>query len=220
MVHKFEASFEFARPENCYPPHAGGVFRLVLFDVLSCITDPHLLPISAIPAMPVIGYLTTGSPESDAVPFLAAFRQGLGEIGYVEGRNVAIEYCWAEFQMDRLPEMAGDLVRRPVTAIAAIGGTPTALVAKAATSAIPVVFYLGVDPVEFGLVASLNRPGGNMTGVAALQANLVAKRVELLHELVSKAAVVALLINPANRYSETEARVAQDAASSLGLQLQ
>ena len=90
-------------------------------------------------AMPVIGYLTTGSPESDAVPFLAAFRQGLGEIGYVEGRNVAIEYCWAEFQMDRLPEMAGDLVRRPVTAIAAIGGTPTALVAKAATSAIPVV---------------------------------------------------------------------------------
>jgi putative tryptophan/tyrosine transport system substrate-binding protein len=171
-------------------------------------------------AMPVIGYLTTGSPESDAVPFLAAFRQGLGEIGYVEGRNVAIEYCWAEFQMDRLPEMAGDLVRRPVTAIAAIGGTPTALVAKAATSAIPVVFYLGVDPVEFGLVASLNRPGGNMTGVAALQANLVAKRVELLQELVPKAAVVALLINPANRYSETEARVAQDAASSLGLQLQ
>ena len=141
--------------------------------------------------LPVIGYLTTGSPESDAVPFLAAFRQGLGEIGYVEVRNVAIEYCWAEFQMDRLPEMAGDLVRRPVTAIAAIGGTPTALVAKAATSAIPVVFYLGVDPVEFGLVASLNRPGGNMTGVAALQANLVAKRVELLHELVSKAAVVA-----------------------------
>jgi putative tryptophan/tyrosine transport system substrate-binding protein len=171
------------------------------------------------PTIPVIGYLTTGSPESDAVPFLAAFRQGLGEIGYVEGRNVAIEYRWAGFQMDRLPEMASDLVRRPVTAIAAIGGTPTALVAKAATAAIPVVFYLGIDPVEFGLVASLNRPGGNMTGVAALQADLVAKRLEHLHELVPKAAVVALLVNPANRYSETETRVAEDGARSLGLRL-
>jgi putative ABC transport system substrate-binding protein len=171
------------------------------------------------PAIPVIGYLTTGSPESDAVPFLAAFRRGLGELGFVEGQNVAIDYRWAEFQMDRLPEMAADLVRRSVAAIAAIGGTPTALVAKAATSTIPIIFYLGIDPVQFGLVASLNRPGRNMTGVAALQADLVAKRVELLHELVPKAAIVALLVNPTNRYTETETQVAHDAARSLGLEL-
>jgi putative ABC transport system substrate-binding protein len=170
-------------------------------------------------AMPTIGYLTTGSPESDAVPFLAAFHQGLGETGHVEGKNVAIEYRWAEFQMDRLPAMAADLVRRPVAAIAAIGGTPTALVAKVATSTIPIVFYLGIDPVQSGLVASLNRPGGNMTGVAALQAELVVKRVELLHELAPKAAAIALLVNPSNRYTETETLVAQDGARSLGLQL-
>jgi putative ABC transport system substrate-binding protein len=169
--------------------------------------------------MPVVGYLTTGSPESDAVPFLVAFRRGLGETGYVEGQNVAIDYRWAEFQMDRLPEMAADLVRRPVAAIAAIGGTPTALVAKAATSTIPIIFYLGIDPVQFGLVASLNRPGRNMTGVAALQADLVAKRVEALHELVPKATIVALLVNPTNIYTETETQVAQEGARSFGLQL-
>jgi len=171
------------------------------------------------PAMPVIGYLTTGTPESDAVPFLAAFREGLRATGHIEGKNVAIEYRWAEFQMDRLPLLAADLVRRQVAAIAAIGGTPTALVAKAATSTIPVVFYLGIDPVRFGLIASLNRPGGNMTGVAALQAELVAKRVELLHELVPKATAIALLVNPTNRYTETETQVTQDGVRALGLQL-
>ena len=169
--------------------------------------------------MPVIGYLSTGTLESDAVPFLAAFRQGLGETGYIEGQNVAIEYRLAEFQNDRLPAMAADLVRRSVTAIATIGGTPPALVAKAATSTIPIVFYSGVDPVQFGLVASLNRPGGNVTGVAALQAALIAKRIELLHETVPKASVVALLVNPTNRYTETETQVLYDGARSLGLQL-
>jgi putative tryptophan/tyrosine transport system substrate-binding protein len=131
------------------------------------------------PARPVIGYLTTGSPESDTLP-LAAFRQGLSETGYAETQNVAIEYRWAEFQYERLLAMAADLVRRPVNAIATVGGTPPAVAAKAATSTIPVVFYVGVDPVKFGLVASLNRPGGNMTGVAGLQTDLVTKRVELL----------------------------------------
>jgi ABC-type uncharacterized transport system substrate-binding protein len=170
-------------------------------------------------AMPVIGYLSTGTPETDAIPFLAAFRQGLGETGYIEGQNVAIEYRWAEFKNERLPAMAADLIRRPVTVIATIGGTPPALVAKAATSTIPVVFYSGVDPVQFGLVASLNRPGGNLTGIAALQSDLVAKRIELLHETVSKASVVALLVNPTNRYTETETKIFYDSARSLGLQL-
>lgn len=169
--------------------------------------------------LPVIGYLTTGSPQSDTVTFLPAFRKGLSEIGYVEGQNVAIEYRWGEFQYERLPSMAADLVQRHVNVIAAIGGTPPALVAKAATSSTPIVFYLGIDPVQFGLVASLNRPGGNITGVAALQADLIAKRIELLHELVPRVADVALLVNPSNRYTETELQVLNDSARSLGLQL-
>ena len=170
-------------------------------------------------AMPVIGYLSTGTPETDAVPYLVAFRQGLRETGYIEGQNVAIEYRWAEFKNERLPAMAADLVRRSVAVIATIGGTPPALVAKAATSTIPVVFYSGVDPVQFGLVASLNRPGGNLTGIAALQGGLIAKRIEVLHETVPKASVVALLVNPTNRYTETETQIFYDSARSLGLQL-
>jgi putative ABC transport system substrate-binding protein len=172
------------------------------------------------PAMPVIGYLSTGTLKSDATFYLAPFRQGLGETGYVEGQNVAIEYRWAEFQNDRLPEMAADLVRHSASVIATIGGTPPALAAKAATSTIPIVFYSGVDPVQFGLVASLNRPGGNLTGIAALQAELIAKRIELLHETVPKASVLALLVNPTNRYTETETQVVYDGARRLGLQLQ
>ena len=171
------------------------------------------------PAMPVIGYLTTGSPESDAAPFLTAFRQGLAEIGYVEGKNVAIEFGWGEFQYERLPAIAASLVRYPVNAIAAIGGTPTALVAKAATSTIPIVIYSGIDFVQAGLIASFNRPGGNITGIAALQADLIKKRVQVLHELVPQASLVAVLVNPKNPYTEPEIRAVHEGASSLGLRL-
>ena len=169
------------------------------------------------PALPVIGFLH-GASREEWTSFSAAFHQGLKEAGYFEGQNIAIEYRWAESQYDRLPALAADLVRRSVTVIAATT-TPAVLAAKAATSAIPIVFYLGVDPVAFGLVASLNRPGGNMTGVWGIQAELIGKRIDVLHELVPKAAVVALLVNPTNRYTETETRLLQDAARSLGLQL-
>jgi putative ABC transport system substrate-binding protein len=169
------------------------------------------------PILPIVGYLSTGSPEADATPFLAAFRKGLGEMSFVEGKNVIIEYRWANFRYERLSAMAADLAQRSVAVIAAIGGTPTGLAAKAATSTVPIVFYLGIDPVKFGLVASLNHPGGNVTGIAALQAELVAKRIEFLHELVPKATVAALLANPDNPYTEPEAQAVQDAARSLGL---
>jgi putative tryptophan/tyrosine transport system substrate-binding protein len=166
-------------------------------------------------AMPVIGYLGSGSPESDRV---TAFRQGLNETGYVEAQNVAIEYLWAHGPSARLPVPAADLVRRQVTVIFA-GGVPTALAAKAATATIPIVFTLGVDPVQFGLVASLNRPGGNITGVVLL-AELAAKRLDLLHELMPTAAAVALLVNPTNSANaEAQTGSLRDAARSLGLQL-
>jgi putative ABC transport system substrate-binding protein len=167
----------------------------------------------------VIGYLSNGSPESDNIPArLIAFRQGLNETGYVEGQSVVIEYRWAEGQYDRLPALAADLVRRPVTVIVT-GGTPPTFAAKAATSTIPIVFNLGVDPVQLGLVASLNRPGGNITGVALLQIELAAKRLDLLHELLPSAASIALLVNPSNPLTEPEMRGLRDAAPSLGLQL-
>ena len=167
--------------------------------------------------MPVIGYLSIGSPP-DAFAS-AALRQGLRETNFIEGETVAFEYRFADGQYDRLPAMATDLVRRQVAVIVAVGGTPPALAAKAATATIPIVFFLGVDPVQFGLVASLNRPGGNITGVAALQSVLAAKRLELLREFLPKAANVALLVNPANPYTESETKAVEDGARPLGLQL-
>jgi putative ABC transport system substrate-binding protein len=170
-------------------------------------------------AMPVIGYLSTGTPQSDAEPYLIPFRQGLNALGYIEGRNVAIDYRWAEFKNERLPELAADLIRRSVAVIATIGGTPPALAAKAMTSTIPIVFYSGIDPIKSGLVASLNRPGGNLTGIAAQQAQLIAKRIELLNETDRKAQVITLLVNPTNRYTDTETEILYGGARSLNLQL-
>jgi putative tryptophan/tyrosine transport system substrate-binding protein len=149
---------------------------------------------------------------------VAAFHQGLKEAGYVEGHNVAIEYRWAEGHNDRLPALAAELVRRQVAGIVT-GGTPPAFAAKAATSTIPIVFSVGIDPVRAGLVASLNRPGGNVTGVAVLTVELAAKRVQLLHELLPTASVIAVLFNPTSPLTEPETSVVQDAARSLGLEL-
>ena len=170
--------------------------------------------------MPLIGYLSAGGRENPtpAIP-RSLSREGLNEIGYAEGRNVAIEYRWGEFNNERLAGLAANLVRRSVAVIATIGGTPPALAAKSVTSTVPIVFYSGIDPVKSGFVKSLNRPGGNLTGIAALQAQLIAKRIELLNETVPKAQIVTLLVNPSNRYTETETEILYGGARSLKLQL-
>ena len=169
------------------------------------------------PSMPVIGFLNSASPEPYA-RMVAAFRQGLNEKGYVAGQSVAIEYRWAEGRYDRVPEMAGELVRRQVAVIAATG-TPAMLAAKAATTAIPIVFTTGTDPVQLGVVTSLNRPGGNVTGVTTLNVEVAPKRLELARELIPGTSTVAVLINRTNPETETELRIMQTAASALGLQL-
>ncbi len=169
------------------------------------------------PAMPVIGFLNSGSSAGYA-PMVAAFRQGLNETGYVEGQNVAIEFRWAEGQYDRLTALAADLVRRQVPVIAATS-TPAAQTAKAATSTIPIVFTTGADPVELGLVASLNRPGGNVTGVSFLVNELTAKQFEVLHKMVPKAALLGFLVNPDVAFAGSQTKDAQDAARALGCQL-
>jgi putative ABC transport system substrate-binding protein len=168
------------------------------------------------PAMPVIGFLNGASPDGYA-PYVTAFRQGLKEAGYVDGQNVAIEYRWAEGQYDRLPALAADLVRRQVVVIAAGATAPRA--AKAATATIPIVFTTAFDPVQEGLVVSLNRPGGNLTGVTALAVEVGPKGLELLHELVPTATVISLLVNPTNPSAEALSRDLQPAARALGLQL-
>ena len=174
------------------------------------------LAVRAQQPMPVIGFLNGASADGYAIPALA-FRQGLKDTGYVEGQNVAIEYRWAEGQYERLPAMAADLVRRQVAVIAA--NSASMLPAKAATASIPIVFTTSLDPVQLGLVASLARPGGNVTGVTSLNVEVGPKRLELLHELVPTATVVALLVNPDNPNAETLARDLEAVARRLGLQL-
>jgi putative ABC transport system substrate-binding protein len=167
--------------------------------------------------IPVVGYLDPGTLASN-FDVVAAFRKGLRETGYVEGQNLAIEYRWAEGRYDRLPAMAGDLVRRQVAVIVATNGIPASKAAKTATTTIPIVFFVGVNPVAFGLVDSLNRPGGNLTGVTGLGTELGPKRLELLNELLSKTTVMAALINPTNSAGMTQSRDLQSAASALGRQ--
>jgi putative tryptophan/tyrosine transport system substrate-binding protein len=170
-------------------------------------------------AMPVIGVLSAEWPDQFEKR-LRAFREGLSETGYVEGRNLAIEYRWAEGQNDRLPALAVELARRQVTVIVTAGSTPAALAARAATTTIPIVFYLGADPVEVGLVTSLSRPGGNLTGVVTLNVEVAAKRLELLHEMVPTVTIIALLVNPTTTpLAEIMTRDLHAAARTLGLRL-
>jgi putative ABC transport system substrate-binding protein len=171
------------------------------------------------PAMPVIGFLNPTSPHAIANP-LRAFRQGLKDTGYVEGENAAIEYGWAENQMDRLPALAAELVRRQVAVIVTTGAPAAAFAAKAATTTIPIVFIVNEDPVRLGLVASLARPGGNLTGVNFFVGELTAKRLELLRELVPAATRVAVLVNPTNAANaETTLKDVEAAARAMGLQI-
>jgi ABC-type uncharacterized transport system substrate-binding protein len=169
------------------------------------------------PPMPVIGFLG-GSSLAERRPLLVAFRQALTEAGYVEGQNVGIEYRWAEGQYDRLPALAADLVRRKVAVVFA-GDGPSALAAKAVTTTIPIVFNTGIDPVQVGLVTSLSRPGGNLTGVNMVAGPLPAKQLGLLHELVPAAKTIAMLINPNNANAEHDAATVQEAARAIGVQI-
>jgi putative tryptophan/tyrosine transport system substrate-binding protein len=170
------------------------------------------------PTMPVIGFLN-GQSLATWGPLVAAFRRGLNEAGYIEGQNVAVEYRWAEGQPDRLPALAADLVQRQVTVIVTTGGNSPAIAAKAATSTIPIVFMSNDDPRKYGLVASLNRPGGNVTRVSWFSAELGSKRLALLHELVPGATTVALLVNPNNAEAARQPADLQEAARTIGLQI-
>ena len=170
------------------------------------------------PAMPVIGFLHSGSP-GPYVHMVAAFRRGLSEMGFAEGRNIAIEFRWAEGHNDQLPAFADELVRRRVTVMAAVGGNLSALAAKAASSTIPIVFNTGSDPVKSGLVASFNRPGGNVTGVSFFGVTLGQKRLEFIRELLPKVSLVGILVNPSFPDNEIELQDVQLAARTIGLEL-
>jgi putative ABC transport system substrate-binding protein len=182
----------------------------------AAVTGPAV--VRAQQAMPVIGILRTGSPDQ-LLHLRDAFHRGLRESGFVENQNVLVEYRWAEGRNDRMPELLNDLVRRQVSVIAVLGSTIGALAAKAATQTIPVVFMMGSDPVELGLVSSLAHPGGNLTGVAQLMVPLVAKRLEMLHQLTPKSQLIAMLINPTNPFGEEEAKEVRAAAQALKLEL-
>jgi ABC-type uncharacterized transport system substrate-binding protein len=172
------------------------------------------------PTLPVVGFINGGSADAFAL-YVAAFRKGLSETGYVEGQNVTVEYHWLEGRYDRVPALVADLVRRRVAVIATPATTPAALAAKAATATIPIVFGVGDDPVQLGLVASLARPGGNLTGINFFSQEVVAKRLRLLRDLVPKAVRVAVLVDPANAATaEPTLREVQEAARTLGLQIQ
>jgi putative tryptophan/tyrosine transport system substrate-binding protein len=171
------------------------------------------------PAMPVIGFLNGGAQDA-STGYTAAFRKGLSESGYAEGRNVTIEYRWAANENDQLLEFAADLVRRRVAAIVTTGSQPAILAAKALTSTIPIVFYTAGDPVQAGVVASLNRPGGNVTGITSMGGELGGKRLELLHELVPGAARLAVLVNPTSPTTEFVSRDMQAAAAAIGRQIE
>jgi ABC-type uncharacterized transport system substrate-binding protein len=170
------------------------------------------------PAMPVIGFVRITTAE-DSAQLVAAFRRGLREVGFVEGQNVAIEYRYALNQLDRLPALMAELVSRRVAVLAATGGTVSARAAKAATTTIPIVFTTGDDPVRVGLVASLNRPGGNLSGISVFTARLGSKRLELIHEMVPTASLIAVLVNPNNPDTEDEAKDIQRGARGFGVQI-
>jgi len=191
--------------------------RREFITLIGCVAAWPLAARAQQPAMPVLGFLNGGTAEGYA-PMVAAFRQGLNEAGYVEGRNVAIEYRWAEGHYDRLPALAADLVQQKVTVIAATS-TPAALAAKAATSTVPIVFTTGGDPIKLGLVASLSRPGGNVTGSTNLSVEVGPKRLELARELFLGATTFALLVNPASPLAATVSKDLQAVADTLGVRL-
>jgi ABC-type uncharacterized transport system substrate-binding protein len=178
---------------------------------------PPLIALAQHPTMPVVGYLDATSPLGKHAAFAAVVRNGLNDVGFVEGSNMAIEYRWAEGRYDRLPSLAAELVRHPATVIVAVGPPACALAAKAATTSISIVFLTGGDPVALGLVKSLNRPGGNITGVSLFNVSLVPKQLELVRELVPNARVIAAIVNPDNPNTEAEERELNAAAGALGL---